>query len=340
MNELAAIVKEARAAVAKGLPTLLATVVAVRGSSYRRPGARMLVTSEGWRAGSISGGCLEADITRKATYFASSDRPLLRTYDTSEDGDARLGCGGEVDVLLEPLTSLTLIDLLANVTESRHTLEMRTILENRIGEREVRMGGRVLYSTVSDASESLRCFKEELRPSPKLVIIGCGHDALPVARFADEMGWSIDVYDFRGALVMPERFPMARVSMASASALPHQLELEKNCLAVVMSHHLDYDAAALSILLRSDAPQFVGLLGPKRRANEVIDLVESQSRRLTVTERARLKTPVGLDLGAEGPAAVALSILAELQATLAGRSGCSLSLAPTSLLPRDEAARG
>jgi len=116
VNELASIVKEGRLALSRGLATVLATVVAARGSAYRRPGARMLVTSEGWRAGSISGGCLEADVTRQAAFLVANGRALVRSYDTSEDAGARLGCGGEIDVLLEPLDA-PFLEVLARVEE-------------------------------------------------------------------------------------------------------------------------------------------------------------------------------------------------------------------------------
>ena len=122
VNELASIVKEGRVALARGLPTVLATVVAVRGSAYRRPGARMLVTSEGWRAGSISGGCLEADVTRQAAFLVANGRALVRSYDTSEDAGARLGCGGEIDVLLEPLDAAFLEMLAAERNAAGNTL--------------------------------------------------------------------------------------------------------------------------------------------------------------------------------------------------------------------------
>ena len=336
MNELAAIVREARAALSAGKPAVLATVVAVRGSAYRRPGARMLVTSDGWRAGSISGGCLEADITRQAAFLVSHGRALVRSYDTSEDAGARLGCGGEVDVLLEPLTSAAFLDVLARVTHGRESIDVRTAIETRTGEREVRAGGALVFTTATESLDGVRCFEERIDPSARLLVVGAGHDAMPVARFADELGWSVDVYDWRPGLLTTERFPTASLCLASATELSSRFQLEPGVVAVVMAHHIDYDAAALAVLLRDESVASVGLLGPRHRSAQVLALVESRGR-LTEAQRSRLKAPVGLDLGADGPAAIALSIIAEAQASLAGRTGVPLSQQETA---KDAATNG
>lgn len=320
MNELASIVKKGRVALARGLPTVLATVVAVRGSAYRRPGARMLVTSEGWRAGSISGGCLEADVTRQAAFLVANGRALVRSYDTSEDAGARLGCGGEIDVLLEPLDA-AFLEVLARVEERRETLTIRTAIEGGAGDREVWVDGVCVFSKGTLGERTV--FEERVAPSQKFIIVGAGHDALPVARLADELGWSVDVYDWRPGLLTKERFPTANVKCIALDSL--RFDVEPGTLAVVMAHHIDYDAGALNLLLRDERVLSVGLLGPRHRSGQVLALVEAKTGRLTEAQRARLKAPVGLDLGAEGPSAIALSILAEAQAVRAGRSGGSLS---------------
>ncbi len=320
MNELASIVKEGRLALSRGLATVLATVVAARGSAYRRPGARMLVTSEGWRAGSISGGCLEADVTRQAAFLVANGRALVRSYDTSEDAGARLSCGGEIDVLLEPLDA-PFLEVLARVEERRETLTIRTAIEGGAGDREVWVDGVCVFSKGTLGERTV--FEERVAPSQKFIIVGAGHDALPVARLADELGWSVDVYDWRPGLLTKERFPTANVKCIALDSL--RFEVEPGTLAVVMAHHIDYDAGALNLLLRDERVLSVGLLGPRHRSGQVLALVEAKTGRLTEVQRARLKAPVGLGLGAEGPSAIALSILAEAQAVRAGRSGGSLS---------------
>jgi xanthine dehydrogenase accessory factor len=331
VNELACVIHEARSALSRRLPVAMATVVAVRGSAYRRPGARMLVTSEGWRAGSISGGCLEADLTRQAAFLVAHGRAIVRSYDTAEDAGARLGCGGEIDVLLEPIVDTSFIDVLARVLEQRVQLVVRTAIEGRTGEREVMRDGAVVYSTATGALSGLRVFEEVVAPPPKLLVVGAGHDAVPLVRLANELGWAVEVYDWRSGLASAARFPLAQVHTVAARELGVQLSQEPGAIAVVMAHHIDYDAAALNVLLRRDSVRSVGLLGPRHRSAQVVALVESMGGRLSDTQRSRLRAPVGLDIGAQGPAAIALSILAEAQAVLSARSGTALSFAPDAI---------
>jgi xanthine dehydrogenase accessory factor len=324
VNELAAVVHEAREGVAEGAPVVLVTVVAVRGSAYRRPGARMVVVRSQRRAGCVSGGCLERELERTAEFLVRAG-PVLRRFDTSEDAGAHLGCGGEVDLLLEPLTDTRFLDALASVTERRQTLTVRTALGERAGEREVRCGDTLLFSSLTGPLDLAACFLETVQPSPRLLVVGAGHDALPVAELAHQLGWAVDVVDWRPALVTAARFPHAQRHVLGPEALSSgQPAREPGSVAVVMSHHLGYDTAAVSALLRDERVVSVGLLGPRHRARDVLERVDALTP-LSTNERARLRAPVGLDVGAEGPAAIALSILAEAQALLRGRSGRPLS---------------
>lgn len=261
---------------------MLATVVATRGSSYRKPGARMLVTSQGWQAGSISGGCLEADVVRRAAWLVEQGKPVVRTYDTSADGEVALGCGGEVDVLLEPFRAEgTTARALAEVIETRRPVELMV------------MEGRT----------------ETLRPSVRLVVCGAGHDALPLHSMASSLGWDVHVVDWRPAQVAAARFPGATVQVLAPDALT-KLPLEAGCAVVVMSHHLIYDARVLEAVLASPLPAYIGVLGPAKRTEDLLTMVPRGSG------SERLHAPVGLALGGEGPASVALSILSEVHAVL------------------------
>jgi xanthine dehydrogenase accessory factor len=230
-----------------------------------------------------------------------------------------------VDVLLEPLTDTTFLDELSLVAEARRTVRVVTSLEGRVGEREVWVDGQLVRSTWSRPKDGVRCFDETVTPAPKLLVVGAGHDAQPVARIAEELGWSVDVYDWRPQLAAAGRFPSATVVCAPGPTLSQRLRLEPGVAAVVMAHHLDYDAAALEVLLRDERVAFVGLLGPRHRSAQVVALVESRGGRLSDAQRAKLRAPVGLDLGAEGPSAIALSILSEVQAAREGRSAQPLS---------------
>ena len=291
MSELAAILAAARKAWSAGETPVLATVIATRGSSYRKPGARMLVTSEGWQAGSISGGCLETDVVRRAAWLVEHGKPVVRTYDTSVDGEVALGCGGEVDVLLEAFLAEGLTArAMAAVVETRKPVQL-TVMEGRV---------------------------ETLQPSPRLVLCGAGHDALPLHSMASSLGWDVHVVDWRPAQATAQRFPGATTHVLTPEALA-ALPLEAGCAVVVMSHHLIYDARVLEAVLRSPLPAYVGVLGPRKRTN---DLLAMLPRDLPLE---RLHAPVGLALGGEGPAAVALSILSEVHAVLHRAAGGSLT---------------
>lgn len=284
MNELVALHRAAQAAWAAGETPVLATVLEVRGSAYRKPGARMLVTQAGWQAGSISGGCLEADVVRRAAWLVAQGEAVVKTYDTSADGEVALGCGGEVDVLLEPLRADS---PLARALEAVVTTRQQVPVT-------LTPPGRAPWTQV-------------LAPPPRLVVCGAGHDALPVHTMAAALGWDVHVVDWRPANVTPARFPGATLHLLASDALG-RLPLEAGCAVVVMSHHLVYDARVLTAVLASPLPTYVGVLGPKKRTAELLEAVPA------ALSRERLHAPVGLPLGGEGPASVALSIVSEVHA--------------------------
>jgi xanthine/CO dehydrogenase XdhC/CoxF family maturation factor len=294
MSELASILAAARRAWAAGETPVLATVIATRGSSYRKPGARMLVTSEGWQAGSISGGCLEADVVRRAAWLVEQGQPVMRTYDTSADGEVALGCGGEVDVLLEPFRADgPVARAMAQVVETRQPVLLQ-VTEGRT---------------------------ETLKPSLRLVICGAGHDALPLHTMAMSLGWDVHVIDWRPAQAAAHRFPGATTRVLAPEALP-TLPLEQGCAVVVMSHHLIYDARVLEVVLRSPLPVYVGVLGPMKRTKDLLAMLPKD------LPLARMHAPVGLALGGEGPASVALSIISEVHAVLHGAPATPMSPSP------------
>ncbi len=321
MSELAQVVRAAREGLGRGDPVVMVTVVGARGSTYRRPGARMVLVGSQRRAGCVSGGCLERDLERRAGFIVRGGGPVLQRYDTSAEAVVQLGCGGEIDLLLEPLCEPELLDVFDRVCSNRETLTVRTSIDDRPGEREIFHAGKRVFASGRAALDGRACFEEVLRPSPRLLVVGAGHDAMPVAGLACALGWGVDVADFRRAWLTEERFPAARRHLLGPEALgAGEPPREPGMVAVVMSHHVAYDAAALAGLLRDERFLSVGLLGPPHRAAEVLERAQA-NRAFTSIEQTRLRAPVGLDLGAEGPDGVALSILAEAQAVLTGGSG-------------------
>ena len=375
MNELRAVVAAAETARAEGVAALLATVVRVRGSAYRRPGARMLLTEAGWQAGSISGGCLEGDIQRKASWRTRGAQPVVVTYDSTvatetTAADAAdlaeelshgfgLGCNGIVDVLLERVTPGSPGDPIAFVADclrDRRAGVMTTVIAAEPNDRGVAVGQRLFMDesglrpqrTIADAdlaaqvadaacaaltARSSRAltvtltdgttadlFLEVIQPPLPLLICGAGHDAIPLARMASDLGWSATVIDPRaGFLPRPDRFPGAETVLACApSDIAATVAIDARTFAVVMTHNTALDAALIGALLSTPA-RYIGVLGPRARTERLIATLRDAD--VPLPDLDRLHGPVGLDLGGDGPESIALSILAEVQAVAAGRTG-------------------
>lgn len=320
MTELAAIVSHL-AEPHRG-PAVLATLVAVAGSSYRRPGARLIVTAAGQRIGSISGGCLEEDVLTRAQQVAVTGRPELVTYDTSSENDlvwgVGLGCHGIVHVLLEPIPALPppwVVTLAANLAAQRPTA---LAVVWRSSDPTLPLGTR-LAAELNAPLAGPAVFHETLNPPPSLLIFGAGDDAQPLAQLAAPLGWAVTIADPRPAFATVARFPSAaRVIVAPAAELVARVAPEPGALAVVMTHHYIHDVPLLRDLLPLNLP-YLGLLGPRKRADRILADLARDGCNPTPAQRARLHAPIGLDLGAETPAEVALSILAEIRATLARR---------------------
>ena len=307
---------------------VLATLVAVAGSSYRRPGARLVVTATGQRLGSISGGCLEEDVLARAQRVATTGRPELVTYDTSSENDlvwgVGLGCHGVVEVLLEPIPSPApgwMATLSANLAARRPT-ELAVVWRNPSSAQPLPLGTRLAaelpFGPAATPAE-VAVFRETIHPPPSLLIFGAGDDAQPLAALAAQLGWHVNVADPRAAFATAARFPTAdRLVVAPAAELVAHVAPEPAALAVVMTHHYVHDAPVLRDLLPLDLA-YLGLLGPKKRADRILADLARESAAPTAAQLARLHAPVGLDLGAEKPAEVALAILAEMQAALTRR---------------------
>lgn len=302
--------------------TVLATLVKVEGSSYRRPGARLLTTADGVRIGSISGGCLEEDLVARARRTLVTRKPELVTYDTTSENDliwgVGLGCNGIVHVLLE---YLPVCPRWASVMAQQFRVHAPTSLSvvwRADGEDNL---GTHLSSDLQTTPQNSAIFTDHVQPPPRLLVFGAGDDAKPLVRLAKELGWHITVADPRPEFATKSRFPLAdEIVLAQASELVRQINPPSDALAVIMTHHYVHDVPLLRDLLpRSLA--YVGLLGPKKRAAKILADLQGQGHDFTPAQLQRLHAPVGLDLGAETPEEVALSIMSEMRATLAQRDG-------------------
>ena len=342
MRELDLVVDAWRVALREGRPGVIATVVGVRGSAYRRPGARMLILQDGTRVGSISGGCLEGDVCRKAWWLTEDGRSAVRVYDTTSDEDAvwefGLGCNGVVEVLLERTDAPEAVRTLEFLEHCRHTRKpgaIATLVKGGSpGDRVfVAHNGRATGTLKEDAIldhawEALQMGKtcllntgdreillETIAPPVPLTIFGAGHDAIPLVEIAKHLGWHVTVADGRPAYAVPARFPHAdQIDLIRGENPIENLEIGTESVVVVMTHNYPMDCAILRETLPRN-PKFVGVLGPRQRTCRLL-------RDAGVMQfESKVHAPVGLDIGADAPETIALSIVAEIHAVLAGRSG-------------------
>jgi xanthine dehydrogenase accessory factor len=301
---------------------VLATLVKVEGSSYRRPGARLLMTENGQRIGSISGGCLEEDLIARARHVAITRAPELVTYDTTSENDliwgVGLGCNGIVNVLIEPVSVRpNWVTVIANNFRNHRPTKLSVIWRASPSS----LIGTHLTEELANVPSDAAVFSDDVQPPPRLLVFGAGDDARPLVRLAKELGWHVTVGDPRGEFATKSRFPTADAVIASpTSELIDSIAPPPDALAVVMTHHYVHDVPLLRDLLSRSLP-YVGLLGPKKRAAKILRDLKAQGHAFTPAQLQRLHAPVGLDLGAETPEEVALSIISEMRATLAHRDG-------------------
>lgn len=344
----------------------LATVVKVQGSSYRRAGARMLMTDDGRWTGAISGGCLEGDALRKARQAILHNKPSVVTYDTMTDENASrlgvgLGCNGIIDVLIEPMDYLheqmDLMQVFKYFLQDRKRAAIATIfnveesMQNGIGQRFIIDSRRHELSNIEDpflkeqmhpdllsalekGQSSHKIYPVEkgrvevsieiLHPSLELIIFGGGYDATPVVKLGDTLGWQVTVTDDCIAHTGSKRFPGAcQVLHAPRENVVEKLSITPYTYTVLMSHNYAYDIAVLPHLLATDV-RYIGILGPRKRYLKMLDELAQKGMPVSEEDQQRIYSPIGLDLGAETPDEIALSIISEIQAIHQGRKGGSL----------------
>jgi xanthine dehydrogenase accessory factor len=375
MNEVRALVAAFDAACGRGERCALATVVSVEGSSYRRPGARMLVCESGASTGTISAGCLESDVIEHARRIIRAGAGMLVEYDTASTSDEMawglgLGCNGVVRVLIEPLApGSAYVEALRRSCAAQTddapirvaTVYEWTASESRPSAVGVECGARLfidadgsarrekLSERVASALEAelrelalraetigehscdvgggaVKVFVETLLPPVPLVIFGAGHDALPVVELARSLGWQTEVVDPQARPASRSRFALAdRVTLARPEDVAAQLRLTARTLTLLMTHNYSHDLLLLKQLLASPA-RYIGVMGPRQRTERMLrELALNEDMfRLEAVDLTRLHAPAGLDIGANAPAEIALSIVAEMRAVLEGRRGGSL----------------
>ena len=364
MNEISDLLNTARDALEAGRRVALATVVEVDGSAYRHEGAKLLIYLDDddvpVPVGLISGGCLEGEVAQIAREVLEAGEPRRHSFDMRDDALFGLGsgCGGVVDVLIEPFDDGAALAAWQAALAARRPL-LRALVRRGgdsaplgahlllIAGGEV-AGGEVhgdLAATPLGAAVEARArgllaegasaarvepfgdsevLFDPMAPMPRLLLFGAGVDARPVAELAGRLGFVVTVVDPRRAFLSEAAFPAAERVSVHPEGYAEALKPDDDTSVVIMNHHFERDRAGLRFALERRAP-FVGVLGPRHRLDKLLTALADEGCVPTAEQRATVRNPVGLDLGAEGPEQIALSIVAQLLAERRGRSGRALA---------------
>ncbi|EOR93508.1 Xanthine and CO dehydrogenase maturation factor, XdhC/CoxF family [Arcticibacter svalbardensis MN12-7] len=356
MKEIRDILKAFSLADKEGKKTALATIVQVEGSSYRRAGARMLITDEGQLTGAISGGCLEGDALRKALLAISEQRNKLVTYDTTDEDDAKfgvqLGCNGIVHILFEPIDPAkanNAIQLLQELVKVRKDAVLVTLFslnqteqpgtsllyrfDKILSSLPINLQQAILFD-VQDAMqtklsflknyEDQDAFIEFISPPVAVIIAGAGNDAIPLVEMTTLLGWHTTVLDGRPTHATPERFNKAdQVLVVKPDEVLSKVNIDAQTVFVLMTHNYNYDLVLLAQLLQKNCA-YIGTLGPAKKLDRMLEEIKANGQSLNEQHLSPVYGPVGLDIGAETAEEIALSIVAEIKSVLAGQSGIPL----------------
>lgn len=355
MREIEAIISAYDEGKNKGQKSVLATVVHVEGSSYRAAGARMLVDEYGFMTGAISGGCLEGDALRKALLALDQNKNKLVTYDTSDEDDAvigaQLGCNGIIQVLFEPIDSqqennpiellkkserydqpVALVSIF-NLDKTKDQVGT-TLLINEKGESTGQIDDPALSEKIQEvaknslekrinhfgeyhsSSETQHAFIDIITPPLTLVLVGAGNDSQVLSKMADVLGWEIIVADGRPTHANQQRFNSCQVVVTNPEEILDNIRINETTPFVLMTHNYNYDLAVLKLLLKEKKIPYIGILGPNKKHQRMLGDLAADGIQLTDEQSGKIYAPVGLQLGAETPAEIALSILSEIQAVL------------------------
>lgn len=346
-EQLVTAIREVRA---RDEPAAVATVVRVKGNAYRREGTRMFVRQNGTYQCALSGGCLEPAVADAAARVIATGEPVIVSYDLADDSvwGLGIGCSGVVDIRIERIDDDTMSKSWLSILERGDAAVRVTPLSDVSGRLIVSSSGEVTGS-LTDAAveqaavshararlvarypqsgpehvEGAELFFEIATPPPSLVLFGAGHDAPAIAQLAWTIGFAVTVIDRRDAFLTTERFGAATLVCADPRQFPERVPLGCGAFALIMNHHVERDRDSLRFCLESDAA-YIGVLGPRARYEKLRAGLAEQGFVADPSMAARVRSPVGLSLGAETPQEVALSVLAELLAIRRGFEGGFLS---------------
>ena len=361
---------------AQGRSMALATITSVTGSTYRRPGARLLVPDDGPSVGNLSGGCLEGQVEAVARDVMSDGVPRLELYDLTADDEVvwgwGLGCNGAIEVFIEPAgKAAEIAEALRTGIRDERRVAVGTVLESSVpglerGARalavdggqegapgdggpsshldravaEALASGRGGTRTLRTGEGEVRLFIEVIEPPLRLLVCGAGHDAIPLVRQGSLLGWSVVVVDDRESFLSEQRFPdAAQFVLAEPAEAADKAGVDERTYAVVMSHNYLRDRDYLRAFLGTDVA-YIGMLGPRARLERLLDDLAGEGVEPSATDTAKLFGPAGLDVGGEGPDEIAAAIVAEILALSRRRAAGFLRDKPGSIHDQQVATSG
>jgi xanthine/CO dehydrogenase XdhC/CoxF family maturation factor len=329
IHELKEIINQAYTNQQKGLKNVLATVVFLEGSSYRKPGVRMLISEDLVSVGAVSGGCVEKEIIYRASSVFKDSKPKVITY----DGRYKLGCEGILYVLIEPFfVTNEFITAFSEANSKRTSLkiESRFVKENEAFgnfgslvtfENKVQFQFSKIFK--SQNKENIALFEQTLQPAFQLIIIGGEHDAVKLCKIAATLGWKVTVITSVKDSKQITDFPGANAVIGDSPETIKFKDIRTNTAIVIMNHSYVQDLKYL-IKLSKQQPKYIGILGAPNRRERLFNELFEYAPETTEAFLDTIYTPAGLHIGAQTPEEIAVSIVAEILAVIREKEPFSL----------------
>ena len=361
MKEIKTIIENLYKASEEGMNTALASVVKVYGSSYRRTGARMLIREDGFWFGSVSGGCLEGDVINKAQEVMKTGKAQLFKYDTRQNAKNAFGmgygCNGLLEILIEPIDynendqSYSMLqhlfswqgiqglstvfysedDKIASLGERCHstgTSSIKNTVLSKLVENDLKTAietNTPLSKTYKTEGKKVKVFHEVFQPTLNILIYGAVFHVIPFQRIANELGYNVYVTDSFDPIQPVWNFPDSEeITLKDEAEVETLIENTPKLAIVFLTHNFFYIKEELPKVLKSNAP-YIGILGSRKKTQKILREAGVTDANYTASELAKIHYPIGLDIGANTPEEIALSIIAEITAFFSNKTGESLN---------------
>lgn len=331
-HEFKSILEAAQKWSNQGLKSVLASVVDLEGSSYRRPGVRMLLCENGQFVGAVSGGCVEKEVLNQCQSIFSDGKAKMMQY----DGRLRLGCEGKISILLEPFElSKEALQSFSKALVNRQSMRLSSYYKNEFGVFDgigtsLSVNDQNYSLSNTNLKEDLLLFEQELTPLFQLLIIGAEHDAVQLSKAASNLGWEVTVMASADEQKFIEYFSGATRLITPLFKDIDQSLVDNQTAVMLMSHSFNKDVQYL-LALEGVSAAYFGLLGPLHRRERLIDQLLELRPEIDLDFIEQLRGPAGIDIGAESAAEIAISIIAEILSVVRDRQPILLKDKPGSI---------